>query len=241
MKPNTILKQKNVAGLVTLALASSFLCTAQSAPAQSQTPSRFAGTWVENESKRKIGTDGGNLRFRRTPAGGLEEMRGPEVRPLTQPVSFGTAPYAIDAGKNTIAWKQNGATRFERQLFNSGQLINTRRIQIASDGKSLTEETEGTQTDRKKRTSTTVYRRTSGDGPGLAGVWHAESTHSDNPASLRYEVAGNALKFSNPAGVTYTLTLDGKPISVNGPAVISGTGLVPSNNLIVFSAPPLIE
>ena len=121
---------------------------------QSQTPSRFAGTWVENESKHKMGTDGGNLTFRRTPAGGLEELRGPEVRPLAQPVNFGTAPYAIDAGKNTIAWKQNGATRFERQLFNSGPLINTRRIQIADDG--------------KKRTSTTVYRRTSGDGPGVS-------------------------------------------------------------------------
>src|SRR5436190_9027096 len=78
--------------------------------------SKFVGTWRGNETKRKIGS-GFNLRFRSAASGGMEELRGPEARPLVQPVKFGTKPYGIDNSKNMIAWKQIDANHFERKIL----------------------------------------------------------------------------------------------------------------------------
>ncbi len=55
------------------------------------------------------------LRFRRANSGGIEELRGPENRPLVQPVKFGTKPYAIEDSKDTIAWKETDSNHLERE------------------------------------------------------------------------------------------------------------------------------
>jgi hypothetical protein len=206
-----------------LVFISTLLCFGQSSSAPASVIARFAGTWKENEAKAKIGSVPG-LRFRASADGGLEEVRGSDVAPLVQPVHFDGKQYAVDAGKNTLAWKQNGQSQFERQIFESGQLVSTRRITISNDGKTLTEVTEQKLQDGTTFLGTTVYSRSSGEGTGLAGIWKPQSRHSNNPQQMTVSAAGaNSLRWSSRAGVTYTAALDDKPVSITGPAVISGT------------------
>jgi hypothetical protein len=186
---------------------------------------RFAGTWKENQAKRQ-GPGPIDLRFRKTPSGGLEELRGPEVRPLVQPIRIGEKPYQIDGGStNKIAWKQINANKFERALFGEGdRLLYTRRIQISADGKTLTEEVERKLADGTSSVSTGSYERTSTEAQGLAGTWKNKSFRTDKPATMKYEVVGNgALKVSDDrmgASSSYTMTFDGKQAPITGAAVI---------------------
>jgi hypothetical protein len=201
---------------ITLALAASFACLAQT-PA-----SKFTGTWKENESKRKI-SPSLTLKFRRNSQGNLEELRGSEARPLVQPVRFDGKPYAVDRSKNTILWKQIDKNHFERTIFESGKLIATRKIQISDDGKTMTEDTERTLIDGRKAVTTVQYRRTTGEPQGLAAIWQAVSLHSTIPGVVTYTAVGDRLKVSTEEGMVYTAALDGKPVAVTGPTVISGT------------------
>jgi len=208
------------ARLITLALASSFLCLAQ-------TPSKaalgkFVGTWRENESKIKL-SPSNTLKFRRDAQGNLEELRGSEARPLVQPVRFDGKPYSVDSSKNTIVWKQIDKNHFERTIFENGKLLTTRRLQISDDSKTLTEDTERTLVDGKKDITTIQFHRASGEAQGLAAIWQAVSYHSTVPNQVTIEAIGDRLKVSTNAGVVYTAALDGRPVAVTGPAVISGT------------------
>jgi hypothetical protein len=194
------------------------------APASNAAPSlgKLTGTWKENESKRKLGPLV-TLKFRRDAQGNLEELRGNEARPLVQPVHFDGKPYSVDSSKNTIVWRQIDKNHFERTIFGSDKLLSTRRIQISDDGKMLTEDTEQTLVDGKKAVTTRQFRRTTGEAQGLAAIWQAVSYHSTIPNRVTYEAVGSRLKVSTDAGVVYTAALDGKPVVVMGPAVISGT------------------
>jgi hypothetical protein len=205
------------AGVVTLALLTSLLWHAQ--PAPSTVTVKFVGSWLEDQSKRQIGALA-QLRFRHGAAGQLEELRGPDERPLVQPVNFGTKPYPVDNSNNTIEWKQIDANHFERKIYESGKLLATRRIEISKDGKKMAEVTERSSAD----IDTVVYMRTSGDAQGLAGIWKADSIKSSEPAEQKIEAQGSsALRITTRRGQTEMLTFDGKPNLVTGPAVISGT------------------
>lgn len=182
---------------------------------------RFVGTWREDESKRQIGSMR-HLIFRRSGAG-IEEERGSEARPLIQPIRFGAKPYNVE-GPNFIEWRQLDANRFERDIRGPGGLINTRRISISPDGKTLTEVTDQKTTDGQPLTTTIVYQRVSGDASGLVGRWKPLSFKSTRPAQVKYERAGpNALRFSDDIGGGYPVTLDDKPVVVGGLAPIPGS------------------
>jgi hypothetical protein len=155
----------------------------------SQVIQHFVGSWKENEARRKIGS-GVGLRFRRAASGGIEELRGPENRPLVQPVKFGTKPYDFDNSGNSIEWKQIDNNHFERQIFENGKLLATRRIAISADGKQLTEVTQRA-TGGMERTTTMVFSRTSGDQQGLVGAWKPESVRNSEPAEQKVEAVGN--------------------------------------------------
>jgi hypothetical protein len=179
---------------------------------------KFIGTWKENEAKRQIGASV-PLRFRQTGAQ-LEELRGPEAKPLVQPVNFGAKAYAVDNSKNSIEWKQIDATHFERRIYENGKLLTTRRISLTTDGKMLTEITERPDND----VTTVMFMKASGDGKGLPGTWKPETIHTSRPAQIKVEALGaNGVKVTSDRGVVDTVTFDGKPNAVTGPAVISGT------------------
>src|ERR1700674_5832279 len=61
---------------------------------------RFTGTWKEDASKRKVGSMP-NLRFQRNAKGGLEEIRGPEVRPCSESIVLDGKPHKLEAGSNS--------------------------------------------------------------------------------------------------------------------------------------------
>jgi hypothetical protein len=187
---------------------------------------KFVGVWMEDESKLKIGDSFGKLRFRQN-SDGLEELRGPEVKPLVQSVKFGTKPYAINGSLNTIAWKQIDSSHFERSIFNDGKLENTRRIEVSADGKTLTEVTEVARPGEKKYQTTIVYRRTSGGPQGLVGIWKAQSVNRVPAPTVRYELSGtDGLKVSEDFGGNlrqYSVKMDKVPVAVVGKTVVSGT------------------
>lgn len=206
--------------LIVLAMGQGIFGQSNPTPASGSAVSKFVGTWQEDESKRKGVT--ATLTFRTNASGGLEEVRGSELRPLVQPVNFTGQPYAIDDSKNTIAWKQIDSNRFERAIYRESRLLNTRRLELSADGKTLTEVTESGD---GKTLVTAVFRRESGN-QGLAGRWKAESFKSSAPLRMTYEAAGsNGIKLTVSGGnpTTTTAMLDNKPVPVVGEAVISGT------------------
>ena len=215
-----LLSAEACAGVILMAIASL-------GAAQSKKPivERFAGTWIENQAKRKGAPGLADLRFRSTTAGKLEELRGPEVRPVVQPINFDGKTYRLADSKNSIAWKQINPTKFERALFaEGGQLLYTRRIQISQDGRTLTEEMDRKLADGTTSISTGTFERASGEGNGLPGVWKLKSLRSSTPARITYQAVGNkALRVIDErfASSDYTMTLDGKPVAVTGAAVIS--------------------
>jgi hypothetical protein len=185
--------------------------------------SKFVGTWTEDLSRRKGAAQ--ILTFRRTGNGGLEELRGSELRPVSQPVNFTGKPYQIDESKNLIAWKQIDSNRFEREIYSGRRLLSPRRIQLSADGKTLTEETAATGAAGEKFVTTIVFQRASGD-QGLVGLWKAQSVKNTIPPQVTYEAVGsNGIKMTTRGGnpITVTATLDNKPAPVVGDAVISGT------------------
>jgi len=208
---------------ITLALAASFVCFAQ-APASKAAPSfgKFLGTWKENESRRKL-SPSATLKFQRDAQGNIEERRGNDARPLLQPVRFDGKSYAVDASKNTIVWKQIDKNHFERTIFNNGKLQTTRRLQISEDGKTLTENTERVLADGGKAVTTMQFRRATGEAQGLVATWQPVSYHTTIPNQVTYETMGDRLKVSTSQPSFYTAALDGKPVAVTGPTVITGT------------------
>src|SRR5437879_13915676 len=101
------------ARVISLALLSSILCLAQSTPAV--VIGKFVGTWNENEAKRKIGS-GLSLRFRRAANGQLEELRGPDARPLVQPINFDGKAYRVGDSRNALTWERHVPRPFERTI-----------------------------------------------------------------------------------------------------------------------------
>jgi hypothetical protein len=191
------------------------------APPPAQVASRFVGNWVEDQSQRKTGAER-NLTFRNG-AKGLEELRGSYSRPLVESVRFGAAPYGFGEPNATMEWKQLGDGRFERTMTENGKIVDIRQITVSPDGKSLTEISQRNLVDGKKSTTTIVYARASGSGQNLEGVWKPQTQRSDTPYKMSIQAVGSALKVYTGAGVTYTLTFDGKPGAVTGPGLISGT------------------
>ena len=187
---------------------------------------KFSGTWKENEAKSKFGSND-SLRFHRNAKGELEELRGPEARPVVQPVIFDGKTHSIDAGI-MIEWKQIDDHHFERKLYgrkssaNQERVLRTRKLQISPDWKTLKEETEQMRPDGKMLLITSTYTRTSSEAEGLAGTWKLTTFHSDPPTVLKLEPAGNdALKVSDDRSLTYTLTFGGKDAPLIGPAALS--------------------
>lgn len=213
-----ILSRMPACALVMCALAPSTIY-GQSKSGTGQLISKLSGTWREDPGKRKIGS-GAFLQFRTTAAGGLEELRGPESKPMVQPVKLDGKSYNMESG-NTMMWKQIDSNTYERRTGLNGKQLSVRRIRISDDGKTLTEEFERTSLDGKTITRKAEYRRTSGEGKGLAGTWRLHSARDSQPAEITYEPMGeNAVKVTNSMGQSYKLTFDGKSSPITGASVI---------------------
>jgi hypothetical protein len=202
--------------MAALALGLAGLCTAQ----QEASGGKFVGTWKENPAKRTIGALP-QRRFRVGSNGGLEEVLGPQSRPLVVPIQFGAKPYSMNNSKNMIEWKRADANHFEEKLYEGDKLLSTSKIELSKDGKTLTDVIERDSSD----VTTVVYKNSTADQQGLVGIWKAESVRGGKPAEEKIEPLGaNGLLVTTDRGLIRTLTFDGKVNLVTGTAVISGSG-----------------
>ncbi len=209
---------------ITLSAIAALSLYAQAKPYTGKLISSLSGTWKEDESKRKLGSAPG-LRFRATTNGAMEELRGPESKPMVQPVKFDGKTYPMDSG-NSLSWKQIDANNFERRTFQNGKLLSVRRIRISADGKTLHEESDRTSLAGKTQGITTEYRRSGGNDKGLAGTWQRLSIKQTVPAEVTYTPAGqNAVKVDNRMGGSHTLDFDGKSSPITGESVIPGMSI----------------
>jgi hypothetical protein len=185
----------------------------------------FVGTWKQDPAKTKRGSLG-SLRFGRAADGSLEELRGPEARPIVHPVKFGIPAYKVPGSRYMIAWKQIDSEHFERQMFENGKVISTRKITLSDDGRSATEVLQRQTADRKHSTVTLTYLKTSGDPQGLVGIWKLESLDLSEPLQLRITaIDSDGLRLIGTFGGTGITTwmFDGKPNAVSGHGVVTGT------------------
>ena len=199
----------------------------------------FAGVWKEDVSKRKLDITGAlPTRFRMAADGSLEELRGPESQPNVQPVVFDGKPRELPSG-NTISWRQLGPATYERVLSLKGEVLATRRLTVAEDGKTLTEELE-TRSAGGSSKAKSVYERTSGDGLSLVGSWKMRTLNADAQQMKLEPVGSNALRISAIGGSTVTVEINGPPASTSGPSVAKGAtdqlNLVNATTLEVISA-----
>ena len=203
-----------------LATMSTFSLCAETKP-ETQLISSLSGTWKEDQTKRKLGSTPG-LRFRTNAEGGLEELRGPEARPMVQPVKLDGKSYAMEGG-NTMIWKQVDANAFERRTALNGKPMSVRYLRISGDGKILTEESERFSHDGKSMKQTAQFRKESADGKGLLGTWRLLKVQDSEPAEVRYAPDGpGALRVTGRMGSTHTLFFDGKTSPIEGANVIPG-------------------
>jgi hypothetical protein len=187
---------------------------------------QFAGTWIENEAERKLGS-APNLRFRATGDGKLEELRGPEAVPLVQPITLDGKPYGLPESGNRVAWTKIDDTHFERKLYNGDTLLTTRRIQLSGDGSTLTEEFERKRPDGTTTVLTSVFKRKGTEGKGLAGTWSLQSLRSSAPRQLKIVKAGSdGLTLTTDIGAQFTVKFDGKPVP------LTGAGLIPNMTVV---------
>ncbi len=199
----------------------------------------FAGVWKEDVSKRKLDVTGAlPTRFRMAADGSLEELRGPESQPNVQPVVFDGKPRELPSG-DTISWRQLGPTTYERVLSMKGEVVATRRLTVAEDGKTLTEELEMRSADGSGK-STGVYERTSGDGRSLVGSWKMRTFNAD-ALQMKFEPFGSsALRVSAIGGTTATVEINGPPASPSGTSVAKGAteqlNFVNATTLVMISA-----
>jgi hypothetical protein len=184
---------------------------------------RFVGTWEEDVAQRKIGAMA-HLRFQRDSKGALQEVRGSDARPAYQNVVFDGTPHPLPGSSDTITWKQHSASSFERVYTDKGGVLNTRRMQVSADGKTLTDKVVRRLADGRSAEDTILYQRTTGDAQGLVGRWKPQSFKTSIPGGFKYEAAGkNGLKWANLTGVTWAGALDGKAMPVVGPGTLPGS------------------
>jgi len=179
---------------------------------------RFVGTWVEDESRRELGSIG-ELRFR-TSGGQLEEVSG-RAAPRVQVIVFDGIPRRSDVDSQA-SWKRLDATTVQRTLTEAGQVVSVRTLRLSSDGKTLTQDVSRRSLDGRERVVTTVFERREGS-EGLEGVWQPRSFKSTRPADLRIERAAGGARLVEGGGGQYAISLDGTPQPVTGLGVLNGS------------------
>jgi hypothetical protein len=118
----------------------------------------YIGQWKVNEEKSDFGSV---FSFTRTDAGELRFIQGD----LAYIVRFDGREYPHPLG-GLVSWKQIDGRTWETILSKDGKVIGDYVYAVSEDGRTLTTAPQAGQ-----QGSTSVYRRTPGEGTGLAGTW----------------------------------------------------------------------
>ena len=209
--------------LVLLALALAFASGTVAAGQGSREAqlARFEGKWKEDPSSRKNALAIEQpLEFRRTEAGELQERRGYPINvPQWQTVVMDGKPRTLPSG-NIMAWQKLDENTFERTLTDGfGRTLAVRRITLSASGQELTENIKEGQ-----RTRTATFKRESGSGKDLVGVWSGGTLQAD-PSVILLKVEGSDRFTHSWNGSFFTGTLGGPAVQILGaPDGMTGSG-----------------
>jgi hypothetical protein len=171
----------------------------------------FVGKWKVNPGKSKL----------------TDEMKVEAAGANRYVITF--QPGAVDTivadGSNqpalsgsTLSITVKGPNNWTVVRKKDGRMLLTADWTLSADGKTLTDEFTGYQSDGSKLSVHYVYRRTAGSS-GFAGTWDTESAQVDSVMELRiqsYEADG--LSINGPEGqMTRSLRFDGNDYPDTGP------------------------
>jgi len=129
-------------------------------------------------------------------------------------------PNAPENGVTTTCRKTGKG--YELENTRDGKPVNKVKIDLSSDGKTITRTIDFTPPDGSPYTMTNTSKRISG-GPGFSGTWKATSfTESQDTGVLTIEVKGDSIDFKETdIDKPITCKLDGTPTTVSGKQTMS--------------------
>lgn len=191
-----------LASMVTLALP----CIAQQNP--------WNGSWKIDRSTLKY--DGPTVSIA-TDADGFTVTRSGEASPK---VVCDGKPNAPVNGTTTTCNKSGNS--YELENTRDGKPVSKAKMELSSDGKTLTRTFDVTPPDDSPFTITSTSRRLSG-GPGLAGTWKETAfTESQDTGVLTVQIDGDSVGFKETDNdKPVTCKLDGTPTTISGTRTMS--------------------
>jgi hypothetical protein len=170
----------------------------------------FVGNWKVNPGKSKM----------------TDEMKMEAAGPNKFIITF--QPGAVDTivvdgsdqpalSGTTLSITAKGPNNWTVVRKKDGRTLLTANWTLSADGKTLTDDFTGYESDGSKSTTHFVYQRTAGSS-GLAGTWDSDNAKPDSAMALRiqsYEADG--LSIFGPEGqITQSLKFDGNEYSDSG-------------------------
>jgi hypothetical protein len=181
----------------------------------------FIGAWTFDPERSDIVAD--DLIFTRAPDGRIHSEGG------------GTAAYdfrldggdSVTANGRIVSWVTVGDREWTMTKKRDGKVVETTRVRLAADQRTLTTATVGVLPDGSDFTRTTTYRRIAGD-TGLLGRWH--SVKVDTGATWDgYIISRNAageMTWEIPTDhQVITGRFDGTDLPIKGPGLPPGATL----------------
>jgi hypothetical protein len=170
----------------------------------------FVGKWKVNPGKSKltdemkVEAEGANKYVITFQPGAVDTI---VVDGTDQPAISGTTLSITAKGPNnwTVVRKKDGRTLLSADWT------------LSADGKTLTDEFTGYESDGTKTSTHFVYARTAGSS-GFAGTWDSDDARPDSTMEVRIQsLEGDGLSIEGPEGqITRSLKFDGKDYPSSG-------------------------
>lgn len=185
--------------------------------ASAQNP--FVGTWKLNQAKSHL--TGNTVKYSAAPNGSIRE---------TTPAgsyTFKTNGQAYSAPFDTSAsWKQQSPSTFESTYRRNGMLLDSDKIKISADGKTMTVVSSGTNPNGSPFRDTETFTRVEG-ASGLMGTWKSATVKESTSPVIEFAANGaDGISWILPEiKAKLDMTFDGKDVAPVGPTVPKGLTL----------------
>jgi hypothetical protein len=163
----------------------------------------FVGNWKVNPGKSKM-TD----EMKMEAAGANKYIITFQPGAVDTIVTDGSDQPAV--GGTTLSITAKGPNNWTVVRKKDGRMLLSTNWTLSADGKTLTDDFTGYQSDGSKSTTHLVYQRTAGSS-GLAGTWDSDNAKPDSAMALRIQsYQADGLSIFGPEGqITQSLKFDG--------------------------------
>src|SRR5579864_6498423 len=163
----------------------------------------FIGKWKVNPGKSKM-TD----EMKIDAAGANKYVIDFQPGAVDTIVVDGTDQPAV--GGTTLSITAKGPNNWTVVRKKDGRMLLTADWTLSADGKTLTDDFTGYQSDGSKSTTHFIYQRTAGSS-GFAGTWDSDNAKPDSAMALRIQsYQADGLSIFGPEGqITQSLKFDG--------------------------------